>query len=266
MFRILCSHTALIFFVVVIIIGDQSEAEDLNFLGNSIHAQRGTFLVTKKAIVRAGPMTESKKLGVLEIGEEVHVVGRAKNGAEWMAIQKKGTDYGFVYEPILLPKIEGTLEESVSGVLKIQDGEKCKYTFIFDDKNIIEDEKNVFSDYEVTYVCRVNGKLFRLLAAMFISEVPFLLTREPVFQISIDLMEVEKGYDEIFSTIFEYRQIEKKVVFVGISLKDLARIPEEKVRRANSVVEALKAAVEMAPSAWGEGAWKQIQKAHFGSD
>ena len=57
---------------------------------------------------------------MLEIGEEVHVVGRAKNGAEWMAIQKKGTDYGFVYEPILLPKIEGTLEESVSGVLKFK--------------------------------------------------------------------------------------------------------------------------------------------------
>jgi hypothetical protein len=98
---------------------------------------------------------------------------------------------------------------------------------------------------------------------MFMSEVPFNLTREPVFQISVDLMEVENGYDEIFSTIFDYRLKDEKVVFVGISLKALAKIPKEKERPANSVTEALKAAVEIAPGTWGEEAWKQIHKAQF---
>jgi len=264
--RITRGLTALAFSVVVMMAGVRSEAEDLNFLGISVFAQKGTFIVTKKANVRSGPMTESKKLGELEVGEVVHVVGRAKNGAGWMAVQKDGTEYGFVYEPILLPKIDGTLEESVSGILQIKDDSKCKYIFNFHDKNVVEGEKYVFSDYEITYLCSVKGKPFRLLAAMFMSEVPFRLTREPVFQISIDLMEVEKGYDEIFSTSFEYRLVDKKVVFVGISLKDMAGIPEEKERRANSIVEALRAAVEMAPGTWGEEAWKQIHNVHFEGD
>lgn len=266
MLKILRYLTVLVFSLVVIIVGDQSAAEEFNFLGISVIAQKGTFIVTKKAIVRASPMTDSKKLGEVEIGEKVHVVGRAKKGAGWMAIQKNGVDYGFVYEPILLPKIDGSLEESVSGILLIKQNEKCKYTFNFDDKNIIEGEKNLFSDYEITYLCKVNGKLFRLQAAMFMSEVPFLLTREPVFQVSIDLMEVENGYDEIFSTNFEYRLKDKTIVFVGISLEGMARIPAEKARSVNSVIEALKAAVEIAPSTWGEDAWKQIYKAHYGND
>jgi hypothetical protein len=49
------------------------------------------------------------------------------------------------------------------------------------------------------------------------------------------LMEVENGYDEIFSTTFEYRPEDKKVVFAGISIKDLARTPKEKERPANTI-------------------------------
>lgn len=259
------SHTrcfiALVFSVVVIMASARAVAEDLIFLGIGVLAQKGTFLVTKRANVRKGPMTKSKKLGELEVGEEVQVVGRAKNGASWMAVQKNGADYGFVYEPILLPKIDGVLEEDISGSLIIKDNVKCEYTFNYDDKNKVEGENYVFSDYEITYSCNVKEEPYRLLAAMFMSEVPFLLNRDPVFQISIDLMEVENGYDEIFSTNFEYRLEDKKVVFVGISLEGMARIPRERERSANTVAEALKAAVELAPGAWGKEAWKQIHKA-----
>ncbi len=253
----------IVFFVALMMAVEHSKAEDLNFLGTDVFAEKGTFLVTKKANVRLGPMTESKKLGELKSGEEVQVVGRAKKGAGWMAIQKNGTDYGFVYEPILLPKIDGSLKKSISGSVVIDEYTQCGYTFNFHSKNIVEGKNYVFSDYDITYRCNVRGQFFSLLAAMFIGEVPFHLTRDPVFQISIDLMEVEKGYDEIFSTIFDYMLKDKKVVFVGISLKGLAKIPKEKERPANSVAEALKAAVEIAPGAWGEEVWKQIHKAQF---
>ena len=83
MLRIMRCLTALVISLVVIMAEDQSQAEDLNFFGISVLAQKGTFLVTKKANVRARPMTESKKLGELKVGEEVQVVGRAKNGAGW---------------------------------------------------------------------------------------------------------------------------------------------------------------------------------------
>jgi hypothetical protein len=258
--------TALVFSVVLMMVGGPSEAEDLNFLGTSVFSQKGTFLVTKRANVRIEPMTNSKKLGVLKAGEEVQVVGRAKKGAGWMAIQKNGKDYGFVYEPVLLPKIDGALEDSISGSVAIEQRGRCGYIFNYDEKNIVEGENYIFSDYEITYRCNIKGEPFRMLAAMFISEVPFRLTREPVFQISIDLMEVENDYDEIFSTIFDYRLKDKKVVFVGISLKDMAREPIEKERHVNSVAQALKAAVEIAPGAWGEEAWKQIHKAQFKGD
>ena len=80
----------IVFFVALMVAGERSKAEDLNFLGVDIFAEKGTFLVTKKANVRVGPMTKSKKLGELKSGEEVRVVGRAKKGAGWMAIQKDG--------------------------------------------------------------------------------------------------------------------------------------------------------------------------------
>ena len=48
MLRITSSPTALALLVVVILFGDQSEADDLNFLGISVIAQKGSFLVTKK--------------------------------------------------------------------------------------------------------------------------------------------------------------------------------------------------------------------------
>ena len=255
--------TTIVFSVALMMAVEHSKAEDLNFLGIDVFAEKGTFLVTKRANVRVGPMTDSKKLEELKSGEEVQVVGRAKKGAGWMAIQKNGTDYGFVYEPILLPKIDGSLKESISGSVVIDEHTQCGYTFNFDDKNIVEEEKYVFSDYEITYRCNVKGQQFHLLAAMFMSEVPFHLTRKPVFQISVDLMEVENGYDEIFSTVFDYRLRDGKVVFVGVSLKDLAKMPKEKERPAKSVAEALKAAVEIAPGAWGEEAWKQIHIAQF---
>jgi hypothetical protein len=258
--------TSLVFSVVVMMAGVRADAENLKFLGIGVFAQKGTYLVTKVANVRAGPMTKAKTLGKLKAGEQVQVVGHAKGGAGWMAIQKDDKDYGFVYKPILLPIIDGTLKESISGVVMIEEHSPCGYTFNFHGKNTVEGEDYVFSDYEITYRCNDKGKPFRLLAAMFMSEVPFRLTHEPVFQISIDLMEVENGYDEIFSTVFEYRPDEKKVVFAGISFKGLARTPKEQERPANTIADALTAAVEIAPDAWGKKAWKQIHKARVGSD
>ena len=254
------SLPALAFFVVVMMAGVRSEAEDLKFLGIGVFAHKGTYLVTKAANVRIGPMTEAKKVGKLKAGEQIQVVGHAKGGAGWMAVQKDGKDYGFVYKPILLPIIDGTLKESISGVVMIEEHSPCDYIFNFHGKNTVEGEDYVFSDYEITYRCNKKGKPFRLLAAMFMSEVPFRLTHEPVFQISIDLMEVENGYDEIFSTVFEYRLDEKKVVFAGISLKGLERKPKENDRTVNTIIEALTAAVEIAPDAWGKKVWKQIHK------
>lgn len=241
-------------------------AADREFLGIAVNALEGTYLVTKAANVRSGPKTQSKKIGKFKAGTQIKVVGRAKGGAGWMAVQKDGKDYGFVYAPILLPMIDGTLDKSYSGKVLIEEHAPCGYTFVFRGKNTVEGEDYVFSDYEISYRCNEKGKPFRILAPMFMTEVPFRLTHKPVFQISIDLMEVEDGYDEIFSTSFDYLPEENKIVFAGVSIKELGRKPKDMEHKANSVAEALQAAVEMAPDAWNNKVWQQLKEANFGDD
>ena len=95
--------------------GQHNFALKIKFLGIDVIAYNGTYLVTKSANVRAAPMTKSKKLGTIKSGAQVQVVGRAKGGAGWMAIQRDGKNFGFVYSPVLLPLIDGRLEQSYSG-------------------------------------------------------------------------------------------------------------------------------------------------------
>lgn len=252
--------TAVFLSFATVLASAAAQAEDRTFLGIVVTAVDGVYLVTKGANVRTGPKTGAKRLGTVKAGSRVKVVGRAKGGAGWMAIQKDGQDYGFVYAPVLLPMIDGTLSKSFSGTVQIEEHAPCGYTFEFRGKNTVAGEDYVFSDYEVVYRCNDKGKPFRILAPMFMTEVPYRLTHKPVFQISIDLMEVENGYDEIFSTTFHYLPEEKKILFAGVSNKKQGRTPKDKERTVNSVAEALSAAVEIAPDAWGETVWKQLAK------
>ena len=252
------SLSATAFLLLIILTGDIA-AKEIKFLGIDVIAYNGTYLVTKSANVRAAPMTKSKKLGTIKSGAQVQVVGRAKGGAGWMAIQRDGKNFGFVYSPVLLPLIDGRLEQSYSGNTSMVRGGACRYVFNFKGKNIIEGENYLFSDYEITYLCTHGADTYKLLAAMFLSEIPIHLTQKEIFQISIDLMEVENGYDEIFSTTFDYRKKDKELVFVGTSIEGFGKSPKENQRFVNDIVEALVAAVEIAPDAWGNEVWKQIR-------
>ena len=236
-------------------------AEDRKFLGADITVYEGTFLVTKAVNVRAGPKTEAEKLGTIKPGVRVFVVGRAKGGAGWMAIQQDGKDYGFVYAPVLLPMIDGTLEKSYSGSVRTEKHSPCGYTFDFRGKNTVEEENYSFADYEIIYRCNEMGRPFKFLTPMFMSEVPF--GSKPIFQISVDLREIVNDSDEIVSTSFDYYAEEKKIVFTGVSVKKLGRSPLEKEREVGSIAEALAAAVEIAPDAWGVEIWKQLTQAHL---
>ncbi len=251
---------AVVVFTVSGTTGATAQAEDRTFLGLQVTRIEGTYLVTKGVNVRAGPKTESRKLGTLKAGTMVNVVGRAKGGAGWMAIDQDGKDFGFVYAPALLPMIDGTLTESVSGTVQVEEHAPCGYTFDFRGKNTVDGEDYVFSDYEITYRCNDKGRPFTILAPMFMTEVPYQLTHKPVFQISIDLMEVENGYDEIFSTTFHYLPEQKKIVYAGVSIKEQGRTPKTKERAVSSVAEALRAAVEIAPDAWAATVWKKLSE------
>ncbi|MBT4932232.1 MAG: SH3 domain-containing protein [Rhodospirillaceae bacterium] len=251
---------AVVLFAVTVMAGAGALAEDRTFLGLQVTKIEGTYLVTKGVNVRAGPKTGSKKLGTLKAGSKVTVVGRAKGGAGWMAINRDGKEYGFVYAPVMLPMIDGTLTEKVSGTVQIEEHAPCGYTFEFRGKNTVDGEDYVFSDYEISYRCNDKGRPFTILAPMFMTEVPYQLTHKAVFQISIDLMEIENGYDEIYSTTFHYLPEQKKITFAGVSIKKQGRSPKIKERAVNSIAEALSAAVEIAPDAWSAEVWEQLSK------
>ena len=244
-----------------VLAANPARAEDRTFLGQTVRAQEGVYLVTKGANVRAGPKTGAKKLGTVKAGTRVRVVGRAKGGAGWMAITRDGKDYGFVYAPILLPMIDGTLEEPLSGRIVVKGRAPCRYSIDFQGRNTVDGEDYSYADYDVHFRCRHKGKTFAFWAPMFMSEVPYRLTHKPVFQITIDLPEVENGLDEVFSTGFDYLRDKGKVVLEGVSIKSLGRKAEVTEKDAAGIAQALTAAVEMAPGAWGDGVWKQLREA-----
>jgi hypothetical protein len=232
-------------------------AQQRTLLGVPIKPISGTYLVVKDANVRAKPETKGKRLTSIKNGERVTVVGKSGN---WLATTKDGKDFGFIFASVLLPMIDGALDKDYSGTVEMKSHSPCGYTFRFSGKNVIEGEIYEFADYEIQYRCNRKGKPYRFLSPMFMTEVPYKLTPVGVYQISIDILEVDDAYDEIFSTTFLYQRDKNRIIFDSVSNKKLGRPPEVTERKANSIAEALAAAVELAPSSWGDKVWKQISK------
>ena len=97
---------------------------------------------------------------------------------------------------------------------------------------------------------------------MFITEAPYQLSQNQVYQISIDILEIENGYDEIFSTILLYKRKEEKVVFDSVTLQEFRAVPPLAERPAKTVGDALAAAVEIAPGAWNSKVWEVLARAN----
>ncbi len=219
----------------------------------------GTYLVSRNVRVRAQPRTKSDEINRLSKGERVQAVGRPKDAA-WLAVSKGGKNLGFVYAPVLVPLIDGTLDADLKGKVSFGGGLSCDYAVHFEGKNQAQGGDFDISDYEITYDCNRRGKEISFPAFMFITEAPYQVTEKQVYQISIDVLEIEDGYDEIFSTILMYRRGSDLVVFDSVSMKNYMRPPRVKEKPAMSVEEALAAAVEMAPGAWNDKVWETLAR------
>ena len=128
-----------------------AQTEKLSFLGMQIKPGTGIYLVTKDVNVRAKPMTGSKRVGGFKRGERIKVVGRAPGA--WVAVRKSGKDFGFVYEPILLPLIDGTLDKDLTGRIEAKGSPVCDYRVRFEGKSVAEGQLFKFADYEVAWKC-----------------------------------------------------------------------------------------------------------------
>lgn len=254
--------------IASVLVGGPTRAQDQpqgpKFIGHDIIKIEGVYIVTKDANVRAGPKTKSKKIGSVRSGTKIDVVGKAKGGAGWMAIQRDGKDFGFVYAPIMLPLLDGTLKQDINGRVMMRGRSPCAYSIRFKGRTVLEDEVTSFSDYEIEYRCTDSGKAYRFYAPMFITEVPFRQTNDPVFQINIDLLGIDDDPDNIFSMTYLYRRDDNLLVFDSFTKPDLAQKPKKTDRSAHTVSEALAGAAETAPLTWTKETWSALVKLHKG--
>lgn len=225
--------------------------------GNPISPASGFYVAASDVNLRAKPSTQAPKRGDIERGTEIEAIGSARDG-EWLAVRKDDQELGFVFAEILLPLIDGELDAPVEGKTAAGGDVSCSYKIRFSGKNPVEGELFETSDYDIDWACDVDGKEVDFPAFMFITEAPFQLSDNDVYQISIDLLGVVREYDEIFSTVFLYRRDEGRVVFDSVSMDDFGKTPGTAEMRASSVAEALSAAASLAPEAWDRKVWDML--------
>ena len=232
-----------------------SKTNDI-FKGFDLKPYTGQYLAMKDANVRAKPETKGKKIGSVKKGTRIEAVGRAKGA--WLAVRKDGRNLGFVYELILVPLVDGALENDIQGKAKAAGGRSCQYTVHFEGKSPVEGESFEISDYTVTFRCQNKGKKFEFPAYMFITEAPYQLSQKPVFQITIDLREVGDSFEESFSTNMMYRRKGGKVVFDGVNQDKFKAKIKNLQEDADDIEEALSAAVEIAVQVWNAKVWRAV--------
>lgn len=233
----------------------EAPAQDETFRGVSVKPLSGRYLVSKDVNVRAAPDTKSERIGRLKAGDWIEAAGRSGDSS-WIAVKKGGKPLGFVFAAVLVPMIDGSLSEPIRGTLNIKGGKRCDYEIKYMGKSPVQGEVFKTADYDVRFFCRVKGTAIKFLAPMFITEGPYQASRKPHYQINIDLLQIDtKQYDEIFSAVFIYRADDRRLIFDGLTVKELGVAPPDKERPAKSVGEALEAAVEIAAGAWGPKVW-----------
>ncbi len=239
--------------------GSVLAAEDgpKTFLGVKVKPYKGTFLVLKDVNVRAKPKTKSKRVGGYKTGQRIKGVARAGG---WIAVRKDGKDQGFVYDKVLMPLIDGVLFKDIVGQVSVKGGANCEYIIHFEGKSPVEGQLFEIADYDVFWDCLLGKRKVKFRTPMFITEAPFQMGQKRIYQVNIDILDIEGGYEEIFSTIFLYDQDKARITFDGVSIEKFGRAPEKKEAPAKTVPEALTAAVRIALTAWNKAAWSDLIK------
>lgn len=235
------------------------ESKNITFLGQDIIAAPGTYLVRKDVNIRSLPKTSGKRLGKFEDGTVIDVAGRVPK-SEWYAAVDHGEPVGFVFGSVLSPIIDGQVDEDVTGEVQVGPGLRCGFRVIFMAKTGGEAGLIRTSDYEATIVCERKSLRVRFPAQMFITEEPFNGSRKNrVFQINVDLLDGLHDLDDIFSTITLFDLDKAQVRFDKATEPTFigGENPAE-ARPAESVEEALAAALEIALILWSPVVWDEI--------
>ena len=90
--------------------------EKKSFFNGMVVGAYSHFLALRELNIRSKPMTKSKRLGRINKGERVEVLGRVGR-TQWFIIKHDGKAKGFVYRKLLAPILDGSISKSLTGKL-----------------------------------------------------------------------------------------------------------------------------------------------------
>ena len=234
----------------------RAAVSDFKILGIRVEPFSGVYMVLKDVNVRAKPLTGSKRVGRLKAGRRVNAVGRVKG--PWLAVRTDNNVLGFIFKPILMPIIDGALSQPLKGEIALGGGRVCNYVIEFLGKTEAKNLRFEFADFEVRWRCKTSGKAKTFYTPMFLSEGPHQGTQRPVHQITIDVLDMESGLEEVFSTHLLWDRDEGEVRFDSVSNKKFLS-PEKLVARpVNNMAAALNGALHLAASSWTRDVWSTL--------
>ena len=238
---------------------DKIEKETFLFLSTRVMPTSGNYLVIKDANVRDRPTTRGRRVGRRARGERVIVVGRAKG--PWLAIRNEdGEDIGFIYKKTLIPIINGALKNTLEGRLHIAGSKACQYLVKFEDKSSAEGQVFKFSDYSINWFCKIAGQSLKFNTPMFLTEGAYRETSQSIHQITIDTLGLSESMERVLSTHILWDRQKQNVKFDSITVKKFGQKPNLNNVRAETVSDALHAAVRIAASVWNNFFWAVIGK------
>ena len=251
---------ALATFLLLFVLSDMGHpAQAEEFMGYEIEGGSITYIVRRDVNVRSKPKTDSKRIMGLKKGRMIQSTGHYMG---WVSIVEDGQPVGFAYKKFLIPLIDGSLKEKISGTVKKSGRFECSYTVKFAGKSEAGNEVYKMADYDVHTVCKVNGRELSFSMFMFMTEGPYKRSSPSVHQINIDVLQFEymETYDEVFSTTLFYDHDAELLRYDEASLPDLVSPPEQKELDATSVEEALSKAIAMTFDSWKHKVWQELAK------
>ncbi len=246
-------------FVMVLMMTCAAPSWAVDFMGFEIEGGPVTYVVLKDVNVRDKPETNSKRIKGLKKGNIIQSTGTHMG---WISIVEEGQPVGFAYKKFLLPLIDGSLDEEISGKTQVSGRFECNYTLSYAGRSEAGNEVYKMADYDLSTLCKVNGRELAFSMFMFMTEGPYKRSKPNTHQITLDVLQFEymENYDEIFSTTLFYDHVKNQITFEGANLADLFTSPEEKTMDVSSIDDALSKAVEMTFESWKSKTWQELSK------
>ncbi|PCI41923.1 MAG: hypothetical protein COB46_02280 [Rhodospirillaceae bacterium] len=248
------------FVVLFCLWGMPAQAQQtITVLDVELTAMSGVFEVTKDVNVRSGPDTTFKRVAGLKEGTRVRAIGKHAKGG-WIAVSKDGETLGFVFAKMLVPVVDGALDEQFMGSFTSSNkdiGVACGYRFRFERKVKVEGASFDTADYEVRFRCASAKGGATFYAHMFLTESP-VIARKGVHLIGLDVRSIGDGFEEYLTTRYFYHPKTGKVTFNGHSLPRFATPPKSQAFETTSIKDALVQTLEASVASWTPKAWETL--------